>query len=393
MLQALFLSLGLLVLLGAGFAEASPSTTHRVAESPAEIKSSWTRSDIRNARPMSPRVPSTPTPRLSAPAQPTAKISASDGDFFPGPVTELPLRLHGKVFFRMGLVAYECSATLVESKNGNSVFTAGHCIYDPETGQWASDFLFVPGYENGSEPFGRYAATAIQVAPGWRVGGDFSSDIGVATLAGTPSADLGGAEKIAFDMDITGRRYTLYGYPGKPDPPYDGERLIGCRVNVIGRGSGDPPTIVANPCMMAQGGSGGAWMLGRYLNSVFSYIYCDSVPTLCGNVYGPYFSDAAKQLYMSEEVGGAIRPSVRFTFKPPNKVTKRKVLFKFTGEGSTPLGYRCRFDRRPFTDCRARTTISRLRPGKHALRVRSIDQTGQLSRNVITRKFRVSLPR
>lgn len=383
--------------------DAAPVVQQTIRQSPAEVESSWTRADFRNAQPRDP-VLQAPASVDAAPV-PDAATSAARGAFYPTGITQVPQSLHGKVFFRMGLTTYQCSATLVESKNANSVFTAGHCVYDPPTGEWASEFVFVPGYENGLEPFGRFAAISLNTTQGWFANTpsekgtvddsdlDFSEDIAVATLAGSPATALGGAEKIAFDLDPIGRSYRIYGYPGLPSPPYDGERLVACDSTVTRRDPGAPAPLAATPCDMSHGASGGGWVTGGYLNSVVSYVYCDTTPSLCGQIYGPYFSTAAKALYMSEGVGGGVPPTVKVSYSPPKLVTKRRVVFKFAGEASTPLGYLCRFDRRAFVRCGARTQISRLTPGWHTLRVRSIDQTGQRSRKMITRSFRVSLAR
>ena len=374
-----------------------------IRQDPAKVEASWTRADFLAARPADPVA--RPAASLVAPPPPDAAVSADQGPFFPTDVTQVPQSLHGKVFFRLGQDIYQCSATLIESKNANSIFTAGHCVYDPDTKQWAADLVFVPGYENGAEPYGRYAAISLDTTRGWfdnppagllPVPGedaDFSEDIGVATLAGTPAADLGGAEKIAFDLDPNGRQYTIYGYPGDPSPPYDGERLVACRATVNVRDKGTPATLGATPCDISHGSSGGGWMTGGYLNSVVSYVYCESTPDLCNYVFGPFFSSAAKALYTGAGAGGGLPPTIKVTFRPPRLVFKRKVLFTFSGEASTPLGFLCRFDRRPPVRCGARTTISRLSPGRHTLRVRSIDQTGQKSQRIVTRNFRVSAKR
>jgi hypothetical protein len=385
-------------LLAAPPAAASPVVQKTVERDPSAVERSWSKADFRAARPRVP-VPGpgpSPGPAPGPGAVPEAGISAAEGPFYPTDVFRLPYSRHGKVFFRMGLSIFECSATLIESRAATSIFTAGHCVYDPATLRWAEDLVFVPGYENRSEPYGRYAAVSLQTTRSWAGnppvgdpgGYDYSEDIGVATLAGTPVADVGGAAKIAFNLDPGGRRYTIYGYPGEPSPPYDGERLVGCRARVVIRDQGNPNPLGATPCDIGHGASGGAWMTGGYLNSVMSYVYCPDVPEYCNYVFGPYFSRAAKALYKSAPVGGAIRPAIRVKRGPSRVVRKRKVVFRFASRASTPIRYRCRFDRRAFQRCGARTSISRLTPGRHVLRARAVDQTGQKSRTIV-RKFRV----
>ncbi|MGA7398215.1 MAG: hypothetical protein WBW62_12290 [Solirubrobacterales bacterium] len=388
------LLLAVLLMLAVTASIAPGSSTAAVVEqtltdSPAEVKSSWTRADRLAAKPLD-----QPDPAKSAfdlPRFPGATTSAATGDFTPADASRLPERLHGKVFFRVGANRYSCSGTLVSSATGQTIFTAGHCVYDYEIRQFVTDFIFVPGYDSGNAPFGEYPATALATTQGWANRGDLSYDIGIASLAGTPTKDLGGSEKVAFNRSTKNRSYKIYGYPADPQPLYDGEKLIGCKSEAAGRDVGSPRPIVAYPCNMSHGASGGSWMSGGYLSAVFSYIHCDSSAATCGYAFASYFSNAAKSLYTSDTAGGSVKPTVKVRYRPPAVVKKRSVLFKFAGTGSTPLTYRCKFDRRKYVDCGNRVKISRLTNGRHRLKVRSIDQTGRLSSRVITRKFRVSV--
>jgi len=392
LLSSALLAAALLLVAAAAIAPGSSAgavVEHEVKASPGQVESSWTRADFQAARP--PQLPVPTENTFDVPQFPDASVSAATGDFIPPDSSKLPERLHGKVFFRIGSNRYACSGTLVSSAKGNSVYTAGHCVYDADTKQFVTEFIFVPGYNQGAEPFGEYAATSLATTQGWANRGDLSYDIGVASLDGTPAADLGGSEKVAFNQSTAGRDYTIYGYPADPQPLYDGEQLIGCRSESTGRDTGSPPTIVAYPCNMSHGASGGSWMSGGYLNAVFSYIYCDDSPKTCGYVFASYFSNAAKALYTSDTVGGSVEPTVKVKYSPPKIVRKRKVIVKLGGSGSTPLTYRCKFDTQSYVDCGARVTISRLTPGKHKLKVRSIDQTDRLSPGTKTVKFRVSL--
>ena len=198
---------------------------------------------------------------------------------------------------------------------------------------------------------------------------------------------------VAFNLNPAGRQYTLYGYPADPTQPYDGEDLIGCHSRIVGRDTGTPRPLSAAPCDMGHGASGGGWITGGYLNSVTSYIYCQSSPELCGYIFGPYFSKAALRLYTSASVGGSVNPSFRMAGRPPRKVAKRKVVFRFRGEGSTPIRFSCSLDGRRWEQCGARTKVSRLTAGRHVLRVRAFDQTGRRAPGTITARFRVSLRR
>jgi len=381
----------LMILLPSPAVASGQVVTHQVTEAPNDVEASWSAADLSRAEPVEMPVP--PEASFDLPRPGEATTSAATGDFPVSNPTAYPARLTGKVFFISGTNLYECSGTLVNSRSGSSVYTAGHCVYDTTTRSFVTDLVFAPGYSNGVAPYGLYPAKSLTTTSGWIEGRDFSYDVAVVTLAGTPETDLGEGRPIAFDLNPAARDYTLYGYPADPVPRYDGERQIGCRTRIVGRDVGLPRPLKAAPCDMGFGASGGGWITGGYLNSVTSYIYCKNSPELCGYVYGPYFSKAALRLYTSTSVGGSVNPGFRMTYRPPRKVTKRKVVFRFKGEGSTPIEYRCSFDRRRWEDCSARTSISRLTPGRHVLRVQAADQTGRRVAKTISAAFRVSASR
>lgn len=379
-----------------------------ISEAPArraDTPAFWTAARIAAAEPVA--GPAPPGSALFPSASPAASLSAASGDFTPESAAEFPHVLHGKVLFTVGPDLHSCSGTLVETSRRNVVFTAGHCVYDRGSGSFVGNLIFIPGYEHGPQSLGFASAVNLYTTTQWVEQGATSYDIGVVVLD-RPLQNRIGARKIAFDLNARGLDYTLYGYPSKPSPPFDGEVLQGCRAEVIGqdneRGSivrfpaldrrrnVIPFALAAQPCHMQQGASGGGWVtLRNYLNSMVSYSYCESLPHMCDTIFGPYFSNAAKALYV--EAGGSIAPTVRLLRAPRRIVRTRRVSFRFGGTASTLLGFRCRLDRRRWVPCSARISITRLRPGRHVLRVRSVDQTGKVSRRQIVRPFRVILRR
>ena len=62
-----------------------------------------------------------------------------------------PYRAAGKLFFNIGSSSYICSASLI--KRG-IVVTAAHCVANYGQSQFYGGWRFVPGYRNGSAPFG-----------------------------------------------------------------------------------------------------------------------------------------------------------------------------------------------------------------------------------------------
>ncbi len=320
-----------------------------------------------------------------------ATVSAAEGDFFPTGVESFPLRVHGKIFFRVDGQDFECSGTVVDSNGKNVVFTAGHCVFDRDSGLYAEQLAFVPAFQDGATPLGIWPATAVFTTSRYVETGDLSHDIGAVVLEDRIQQDLG-ARKIAFRLDPANREYTIYGYPGNPDPPYDGGSLVGCDSVTAGRDpvQGSPAPIAAGPCTMEGGASGGGWIAGGgLLSSVVSYTYCGNVPELCGLIFGPYFSQQALDLYTFPAVGGSAAPRVRFASTPPRRIRGNRAKFRLAGSGSTPLTYRCRLDRRSPVSCGRRVVVKRLSPGRHVLRVNSVDQTGKVSPKAAKRTFRV----
>ena len=373
---------------GSATAAARPSTpvSHQVRQSPAAIVSAWDRDDLLGARPAEVEVDPVRGPDLAELTD--ASVSGASGDFLPGNVAAYPQRVHGKIFYLSGGASFSCSGTLVNSRLRNVVFTAGHCVFDRQQDSFVSKLIFVPGYEDGSTPLGTYAARSLVTTTGWIEDGKFSYDIGAVALEDSPENSLG-SRRIAFDLDPGERSWTIFGYPQQPDPPYDGGRLVGCDAVTRTRDVGVPPTIGAGPCSMEQGASGGGWVTDDgYLNSVTSYGYCDSEPDLCGLIFGPYFSNAAKALYTDSSIGGSKAPGVRFKAKPPKRVRKKKVRFGLGGSGSTPVSFRCKLDRKSYVNCSNSVKVSHLSPGRHAFRAYSTDQTGHRSSKTVVWKFR-----
>jgi hypothetical protein len=371
----------------------SPVAGADIVAAPEAIENAWTFEDMRNAVPPAPPAP--PAYAFDIPS-PGATTSMGSGEFLPGNVTAYPQRVHGKIFYSVGPQLFVCSGTVISSRGRNVVLTAGHCVYDHDASAYASQVLFVPGYDGSAAgdaqaPFGTWAAAAVFTTSTFVDDGNrLSHDIGAIVLA-DPVENLVGSRGIAFDLRPEGRSFNVFGYPAGPNPPYDGTTLIGCDVEVVDRDSatGSPAPLAAAPCDMGSGSSGGGWVTaGGYVNSVVSYGYCDAQPSLCGITFGPYFTNQAKSLYTYPAVGGSVTPTARFVSGPGKRIKKRSVKFRVSGSGSTPLGYRCKLDRQRFVNCGTSIRVTRLSRGKHSLKVIARDQTSKQSR-AITRSFRV----
>jgi hypothetical protein len=202
----------------------------------------------------------------------------------------------GRVFFNFNGSPASCSGNAVTSANRSVVITAGHCV--KYQGTWHTDWVFVPGYDNGSAPYGEWAARLTLTTPQWEASEDINYDVGAAVvqpLNGSYLTDVVGAQGIAFNQ-ARGQDMYAFGYPAAD--PYDGTTLIYCSGSTIT----DP--FFSNDhgmsCDMTGGSSGGPWFsdfdeatgtgIQSSVNS-FGYTF------LPGYMFGPYFGADAQALY------------------------------------------------------------------------------------------------
>jgi hypothetical protein len=307
------------------------------AQSPDQVRAFWTQQRMQSAEPLDlPPVSGATTlaqPAVSSRASGhPVQIHSTPGtsnvtDFQPGLETSFPQRVHGRVFFTIPNVpgAFSCSGTVVASRLRNVVFTAGHCAYDTGTAQWATNWVFVPGYRDGAEPYGEFPASGL-IAPEEWAAGNSSYDVAIAQLS-SPLEDLIGARGIAFNK-APNTAYKIFGYPAEPVPDYDGERLIECDAPFYGveLSSSHPFSTIAYPCNMTHGASGGGWVNpAGYVVSISSHVYLD--PALDDQIVGPYFADRVKQLYNAAGGSAECPPAKQAVTSARKKVkTARKAV-------------------------------------------------------------------
>ncbi|WP_235487086.1 hypothetical protein [Frankia sp. AvcI1] len=205
----------------------------------------------------------------------------------------------GRLFTTIGGADFACSASVVTSPGHDLVVTAGHCLHGGARAQFARRVAFVPGYTDGTMPYGIWTARRLTVTPGWAGGSNFDVDAGFAlfnTHGGQHIENVVGGQGIAFGLPSTSAQYS-FGYPRLS--PYDGSQLIYCG----GPGSVDRyggPSIGVH-CRMTAGASGGPFITGfgrlgpghGWIDGGVSYAYAGSTDRL----YGTYFGDAVKLLY------------------------------------------------------------------------------------------------
>ncbi|MEV0647151.1 peptidase [Phytomonospora sp. NPDC050363] len=289
----------------AGDTGASP-TSHDGAVSASQqsdVTEFWTAERMRQAEPLDvitvDAVPGTSTavpegsPRTIAPMSPTNGGSAWTGG-------GAAVKTSGRVFFTYGGRTASCSGNAVTSANKSTVMTAGHCV--KLDGAWHTDWVFVPGYNNGNRPYGTWTARQTLSTPQWTASEDINFDIGAAVvnqLNGQYLTDVVGSQGIAFNQP-RGEQVYDFGFPAAS--PYNGETLIYCSGRTIN------DFLLSNgiglACNMTGGSSGGPWF--RTFNeatgvgvqtSVNSFKY-NFLPTY---MFGPYFGTDAQNLYGSAQ--------------------------------------------------------------------------------------------
>jgi V8-like Glu-specific endopeptidase len=90
--------------------------------------------------------------------------------------TVYPYRAAGKLFFNIGTSSYICSASLITR---GIIVTAAHCVANYGRSQFYSGWRFVPGYRNGSAPFGTWSAQQVWIKSAYYSGTDNCAVYGV----------------------------------------------------------------------------------------------------------------------------------------------------------------------------------------------------------------------
>ena len=211
---------------------------------------------------------------------------------------------NGKVFFTLNGVNKVCSAAIVNSEGADTVWTAGHCVHGGGSLGWATNWVFVPAYDDdlaNPAPYGVWSASYLVSRTAWIQSSYAGEDMGVAIM----NTNFGGWHIVhyfgghGFRANLSKyQRVYAFGYPSST--PYDGGNLWGCSSDVMP--TWDYGTIssdrLRSGCDFTYGASGGPWLL--YYNGSWGYL---NGITSAGypNVYtnSPYFGANAQSLYDS----------------------------------------------------------------------------------------------
>jgi V8-like Glu-specific endopeptidase len=154
------------------------------------------------------------TTHTTAKVTPAAPIVTANGQSFSG------VAAVGALFTddsgRLG--QHFCTASVVDSPHGDLAVTAAHCV----TGV-SGQIVFVPGYANGTEPYGIWDVTRVYTDQAWQSSQDPDDDVAFLQLSGPsggtrPIEDVTGAEQLV--TGAAGRELVqVIGYPDGASQP------------------------------------------------------------------------------------------------------------------------------------------------------------------------------
>jgi V8-like Glu-specific endopeptidase len=205
----------------------------------------------------------------------------------------------GKVFFQNATGGtYTCSATVGNSNNKSVVLTAGHCVVNASTGEVYKNWVFIPGYANGSRPFGTFTARSLlfdsdYVSSAGNANWDFAFAV-VGTVNNRTLVDTVGAQGVAFNSP-NGQHVHSFGYGGS-SAEGSGERLNHCEGNEFIDSGRVGSTMWGIDCVQTGGSSGGGFLSG-FDSSGAGYLIGNISVSSGSNEYHPVLGDEALGVY------------------------------------------------------------------------------------------------
>ncbi|MFD5075387.1 trypsin-like serine peptidase [Streptomyces sp. NPDC058371] len=143
-----------------------------------------------------------------------------------------------------------CTASVVHSAGRNLIVSAAHCLDGGGT------LRFVPGYRDGTAPYGIWEVKKTYVADAWTTGQDEDSDVAFAVVGdvgGKTVEDVVGGDTFATGRATGATAVTVTGYPKSLEAP----------ITCTNKPTVQSPTQQRIECPAFTGGtSGSPWVNG-----------------------------------------------------------------------------------------------------------------------------------
>ena len=199
---------------------------------------------------------------------------------------------------------YVCSASAVDSPTKRIVVTAAHCVYAGKN-KYFSNWMFIPGYDNGNKPYGTFQAQHFHVLQdyihrGNDAGSDWNSDVAFVTTKdseqGKRLVDAVGGHKV-----VTGKttefNATIFGYPHNIDKGLTLQTCSKMTKDTWANRKYHFHTVTG--CNLKEGASGGPWLENYNEKTGVGEIRTVTSFGSETDAYlgGPRFDDRAKKLF------------------------------------------------------------------------------------------------
>jgi V8-like Glu-specific endopeptidase len=291
----------------AAFTTAKAAWTNGSPESAAQATdkaaSYWTAERMRDAVPAEPPANATSsavTPKPTGRPGSTNAIAPTAG-IAPLGVGVPKSTTVGKVFAHNPITNedYACSASTVGSPSMMLVLTAAHCVHGGRGGTWATNWVFVPMYSNGTRPYGTWAAKYYTAFNEWQNDSNLDRDVAFVTMwpnaAGQRIVNVVGGNGLSWNQAYE-QHVTILGYPAAA--PFIGDTQESAVATTFRIGTWPfQENTVATICNLTGGASGGPW-LRDYTGGValVNGVMSTKQASICRS---PYFDSAVFDLYQN----------------------------------------------------------------------------------------------
>jgi V8-like Glu-specific endopeptidase len=192
-----------------------------------------------------------------------------------------------------------CTASVVDSPQGDLVITAAHCV----SGRTPSRIAFVPGYRDGLAPYGVWLTSEVLSDSAWRTSGSPDHDVAFLVVHRPRSServqDMTGGERLGIGWP-TQAWVQVIGYPDTTDQP------ITCQNESKQL---DPHELEFDCGGYTDGTSGGPFLgrvdpgtgAGTVIGVIGGYEQGGDIASVS---YSPWFGSAVQELYQAAVAQG-----------------------------------------------------------------------------------------